>query len=141
MAIVNRDLDSSEQKRVVNIKLGGTVTGSTYLLHVVPSQSRLVAAVQAAEGISGSPVHSLWLYRFNAGAGLTNIVLGSTIPVTAYGTSGAATFSVSAAGMTNPLQAGDALVLFVQGANSAVSGCAVGLAIQALQDIRSSYGS
>lgn len=141
MPIANRDKDVSEKRRIISYDLGAVLTGSTTLLNIVANQSKIVGAMSAVAGVSGTPVYSLWLYRFNVGLGLTSMVLGSTISMSAYGTSGAQTFSVSAAGVTNPLQAGDALVLFAQGANSAVTQCVVGLAIEALQDFQTAYGA
>lgn len=140
MAIVNRELDSSEQKRTVNCAVSNTSTGITYPLYVVPAAGQLISAVQTVNGLSGAPAHSIWLHRFIAGTGFTSIVLGSTIASTAYGTSGAQTFSVSAAGASNLLLAGDQITLYTQGANTAALSVVVGLCIQSLQDIRTSYG-
>ncbi len=142
MAIVNRDLDYTEQRHVVSVALANTSTGVTYPVMVVPFPSKIVACYEGALGLSGSPVHSLWLQRFVVGAGLTSIVLGSTIPVAAIGTSGTALqgFTVLASGVTYPLQAGDTIALYTQGANAGTVETTVTVVIQALQDIRTAFG-
>lgn len=141
MAIVNRDCDASQQHRVYNCSVSNTSTGVTYPLCVISSPSQLLAAVQTVAGLSGNPSHSIWLHRFIAGAGFTSIVLGSTISSTAFGTSGAQTFSVAAAGASNLLLAGDQITLYTQVANTAALNVVVDIVVKQLQDICTDYGA
>lgn len=151
MALVNRDKDVTEQINVWNkivdatpssisagISNPGVATGNTYVLMTVPYPAQLMAAGSASYGTSGSPVHSLWIYRF--AGGFTSIAVGQTLAVTAFGTSGYQGFSIFA-GVSYPLQAGDQLVLYTQASNAAVAVTSVGLAVKALQDIKSYFGT
>lgn len=139
MGVANRDFDVSEKNRVFNFKANNTVTGSTYMLGVVPYQSQLFQAVQAVNGISGSPNHSIWVQRFIAGAGITSFAVGASLVSVAYGTSGCQTFGITNTA-SNLLQTGDVLMLAVAASNAAVLEVSVGLVLQALQDIKSEYG-
>lgn len=161
MAIVNRDKDGSEQRLIYEnsfysdpsgISAGilnpGVPTGKTYPICTIPYPSTLDAANVAAWGISGTPVYSLWIYRF--AGGFTSIVCGQTLTMTAFGTSGSLSgngvsgalgFSLIAANAsTFPLIAGDQVALYTQGANSAFATVTVSLVIRATQDIRSNFG-
>lgn len=151
MAICNRDLSSPQQRESYVASLTGTAsavsagvmnpvvgTGVTFPLALIPSQSQLVAAGIAAWGASGSPVHSLWLYRF--AGGFTSIAIGQTLAVQSYGTSGYQGFSILPAAVTYQLQAGDEIVLYAQGSASAVASAQVTLVVQNLQDIVSDFG-
>lgn len=149
MAIVNRDLDSSEQIHVVTclindfasgVSVGfmtpGIVNGQTYPCLVVPFPASLSSANIAAWGLSGTSIVGLYCYRFTAG-GLTSIPLGLSLSLTAFGTSGALGFSLT--GATNQLQTGDQLVIAGTG-SGAVSQAVLTLGLHALQDIRSTFG-
>lgn len=152
MAIVNRDLDPSQQSIVVeqtvyggvavSASLGlftpGVATGRTYVIAEVPGPMQLVAAQAAAFGVSGSPAHSLWVYRFSGG--FTSLgAIGQTLAVQGYGTSGAQAFSLFA-GTSILLQAGDLIALYTQGSNAAVDSVTVSLVLKATQDIKTSFG-
>lgn len=139
MAIVNRDLDSSQQRDFYTAPLTNTITGQTYPLLVVAYPSQLVAAMQTVTGLSGAPNHSLWLQRFVVGAGVTSIALGASMASVAFATSGGQTFTL-ASGVTFQLQAGDLIVLSTAAANTATTTTVVSLAIRALQDIKSAFG-
>lgn len=151
MAIVNRDLDPSQQRELYVANVVGTAsaisagimnpvvgTGVTFPLATISAQGQLVAAACSAWGLSGSPVHSLWLYRF--AGGYTGIQIGGNLSITAFGTSGALSFSMMAASVTYQLQAGDQIVLYATGANSAVDKTSVTLVVRNLQDIVSDFG-
>lgn len=140
MAIVNRDLDSSQQ--VVNFSelVQNTTVGSSYGLVVVPCQMQLVGAGVISKGLSGAPNLSLWIERFIAGSGYTAINVGASLVAQAFGTSGGQTFNC-ASGVTWQLQAGDVVSLATAGANTAALSHTVTLALKALQDIKSSFGS
>lgn len=149
MAIVNRDLDPSQQRwtfqQMINstasgISVGfmnpGIATGFTYVICNIPCSSQLVAADESVYGLSGAPVHSLWIYRF--AGGFTAIAIGQSQAATAFGTSGIQGFSLFGASWL--LQAGDQLVLYTQGANTAVAAATVTCVVKALQDIRTDFG-
>lgn len=145
MAIVNRDLDSSQQ--VVNLNYSspigftaGVGVGLTQAIAVIPAPMQLVGAGVAALGLSGAMNLSLWINRFVAGTGFTAINVGASLVAHAYGTSGGQTFNVGA-GVTWSLQAGDVICLCGAGANTAIQSANVTLALKALQDIKSSFGA
>lgn len=140
MAIVNRDLDSTQQRAEYQSSLANTVTGATYHVALVPYPARLISCYATGVGLSGAPHISLWAHRFIAGTGFTSIVMGSTVVLPAFGTSGGVTLSVQAAGNTYLLQAGDALVLYAQNANTGATEIQVATVVQALQDIKSEFG-
>lgn len=141
MAIVNRDLETSEQRHVLSASVDNTITGATYGLCVVPFQSKLISAMASSVGLSGAPIGTLWMHRFIVGTGFTSIVLGTSVAIPAYGLSGGVTFNVLAAGVTNPLQSGDQLTLATGGANTGSVRTVVTFVIQALQDIRTAFGA
>lgn len=145
MAIVNRDLDSSQQ--VVNLNYSSPVgftagigIGLTQAIAVIPCPAQLVGAGVASMGLSGAMNLSLWINRFILGSGFTSINVGASLVAQAFGTSGGQTFNVGA-GVTWTLQAGDVINLCGAGANTAIQSCNVTLAIKALQDIKSSFGT
>lgn len=145
MAIVNRDLDSSQQ--VVNFTssfpvgfVGGGPCGLTNGVAVMPSPGQLVGAGLVCQGLSGAPNMSLWLNRFIVGTGFTAIPIGASLVAQALGTSGGQTFNVGA-GVTWTLQAGDAIVLVANGANTAIQSATVTLSVKALQDIKTQFGA
>ena len=151
MAIVNRDLDSSQQTAVLNCAIysslsagasagvvtPGVQTGKTYVLANIGSPAQLVAAAAGAYGVSGSLATSLWIYRF--AGGFTSIAVGQTLAVQGYGTSGLQGISCFA-GSTFLLQNGDQVALYAQGANAACDSITVSLVVKALQDIKTSFG-
>lgn len=149
MALVNRDKDTTEQREVftavltstpsgisAGIDSPGLATGSTLRICTIPYPASLVAAQNAVWGLSGTPVHSLWIYRF--AGGFTSIAVGQTMAPTAFGTSGTLGFSLFGASWN--LLSGDQLVLYTQGANSAVAEATVTCVVRALQDIKSHFG-
>lgn len=139
MAIVNRDLDPSQQPRVLHTIVGALATGITTLIALVPNSSQLVAAGLKAFGLSGSPVYSLNVLRATAD-GPTLIGLGAT--VTAVGGLSAAVqgFSITL-GATVPLQRGDLIILQSGAANTAVTGLALTTVFKPLQDVQTYFGA
>lgn len=140
MAVVNRDLDPTQKVAVLTGVAQPYVVAATYSVGPIPWPSKLVAAQAQANGLSGAPQMFLQLHRFIAGTGFTSIVLGSTVVVPAFGTSGGVTLSVSAAGTTYPLLAGDLLVFSNPAANTAAAQANIACVIQATQDIKSAFG-
>lgn len=143
MAIINRDLDASQQKDVLQFAApGGVATGVTLQCVAVPYPATLQAIQVSAVGISGSPTYGFGIGRFIAGAGYTFIVGGATtITARAVGTSGPVAASLAASGSTLlSLQSGDVLCLLSAGANSAVAQLNVSFVVQALQDYKTMFG-
>jgi hypothetical protein len=138
--IVNRDLDSSEQKKTLPAQVRGTVTGTSHVLAIVPFASQCLGAFEAAVGLSGSPTHRIDVLRFIAGTGVTVITgLFNVTPVTAVGTSGV--FGMSLIGGSSfLLQANDVLFLTPGGTNAAVVSTNIDIVIQGLQDIKQTHG-
>lgn len=143
MAIVNRDLDSSEQKRTFSVDLGAVATGLTLPIAIIPYPAAIVNARVAAVGVSGTPTALLFVQRFITGSGATGYLGGmTTLTMQAVGTSGIQSVVTAASGSTAlNLQAGDVIMLNSGGANSAVAAAAVSITVQATQDIRTSFGS
>lgn len=150
MALVNRDKDGTEQVAIFAAVLNSTPsgvsagilnpglsTGTTFRICTIPYPSKLIAAETAVWGLSGAPTHNLWIYRF--AGGFTSMLVGATLAPTAFGTSGALGFSIIG-GVSWPLLAGDQIVLYTTGSNTAVAEANVSVAIQALQDIKTSWG-
>lgn len=138
MAIVNRDLDSSQQSQVLTANVANTATGATYSLCVVPYPAQLISAMQVVTGLSGAPNHSLWVQRW--AGGVTSVVIGASMVSTAFATSGSQTFTVVGGGYSFLLQAGDAILLATAAANTGTVQTTVSIAIKALQDIKTSFG-
>lgn len=133
MAIVNRSLDSSEQKDARTVNLRGTVTGKSDVLFHCPYPVSLVSAKSVAVGLSGAPTVALNINRFVVGAGDTSIPLAAALTLVAVGTSGPQSFTVTSTAL---LQAGDRLVATQAGTNAACEQLAVAIVIQALQDYK-----
>lgn len=154
MAIVNRTLDPSEQKKVYEITAAATATSVTLTVGLVPYQANLIGAQLIAWGLSGAPSFALAINRFIAGSGFTTIVVGtgtSNIPAE-YGTSGPGAFGASLFGTSGmvlaavgstlmQLQANDLLTLTTGVANTAVKGLACAVVIQPTVDIKYHFGT
>jgi hypothetical protein len=153
MALENRDKATNEQ--IVDfpcVVLGnspvaasaglvqpGIANGLTWPLFTVPYPAQLLQAGASYWGTSGSPSHSLWVYRF--AGGFTSIQVGASLAVTAYGTSGYQGFSILPASTSFPLQAGDVVALYsLGGSSAAVASATITLCIQALQDVKTHFG-
>ena len=137
--IVNRDLDGSEQQKIISVSARNTVTGTSQPLGLVAFPCQVIAAREAAYGVSGSPTHRIDVTRFIVGTGITVITtLFNVTPVTAFGTSGAYGMSLVGGGSLF-LQAGDLLSLTPGGAGSAVIQTNIDIVVQAIQDIKTNY--
>ena len=142
MAIVNRDKDSSEQKSTHHISSGLVATGVTLPVMQVPYQAEIKDVKLAAQGLSGSPFYSLEVLRW--GAGITAILgLANTLTAAAIGNSQAPQgFSLQASGNTLiQVEQGDLIVLRSGAANTAADLVQVTVVLQALQDIKTHFGS
>lgn len=143
MAIVNRDLDASEQRKTLQCEFGLTGTGLTLLCVQVPVASELQAIRVAGIGLSGSPTVAFTIGRFIAGTGFTSITGGATtVTITAFGTSGLQTMAVAASGSSLvALQAGDILQMTTGGANTAASSYSFAFVIKELVDIKNQFAA
>lgn len=145
MAVVNRTLDASEQRKVISQSYNTLATGVTRIIGVVPWPCTLEAGQLAAFGVSGAPTYAVAVQRFIVGAGLTAITIAtgtSNLPP-AYGTSGVgiSAMILPAAGSTLlNLQANDVLYFVSGGTNSAVVDLAVSLVLKPIQDIKLNFG-
>lgn len=137
MAIINRSLDVSEQQEAKKVNVNGTVTGTAYVIDVIPDSKQLMQAKSYALGLSGAPTAQLQIARFIAGAGATVIPVGSALTSVAFGTSGLQSFSLGASPIL--LQEGDVLQVAAGAANSALTSLTVEVVLQSLQDYKSWY--
>ena len=142
MAIVNRDLDVSEQKLVLNTAMGLAATGLTLGVAVIPYQATLRNIQVAANGLSGAPTWTFFVYRFITGTGYTAIAAAGALTVANFGLSGIQGVSLVASGSSLlQLLANDVVGVSTTGANTAAGSATVSVAIQALQDVKAVYGS
>lgn len=141
MAIVNRDLDSSEQLYTVQHTANADVLVSvTLAAGIVKAPGQLLQVVVGGLGVSGTPHYTPQIHRWTS-AGVTVIAPGGAVTLAAaFGLSGGlvgATFASSSS--LAALQAGDVLVLATGGANSAVKQLFAEFVIKATQDIKKSH--
>ncbi len=144
MAITNRALDPSEQRKNVDYTFGALATGVTGMVGVVAWPSVLERGQMVSVGVSGSPTAQLVVQRFIPGSGFTTWAVSSANAAVAFGTSGVPVSGLSllAAGSTLlNLQANDVLSIATGGANSAVTGLFVGLVLRPIQDIKTNFGA
>lgn len=143
MAIVNRTLDASEQKKAFEMSAGAVATGVTLPVCLVPYPCNFLAAEFAAAGLSGSPTAALAVNRFIVGTGFTTWVIaaGGSNTLQAYGTSGPLAAVCVAQGSTLlELQADDLITVTSGGSNAAVTQLAVGIVLQPIMDIKTTFG-
>lgn len=143
MAVVNRTLDSSEQRKIVEQSFGAIATGVTGIIAQIPYPCVLEKAQMAAFGLSGAPTYSLVVNRFIPGTGFTAITVGSANVVPAFGTSGVmvvgASLPASGSTLLN-LLANDVVMVQSGVANTAATGLSVNLVIRPLQDVKQHFG-
>lgn len=143
MSIVNRTLDSSEQRKVIGQRYGAVATGSTVIVSVIPYPCVLEKAQIAAFGHSGAPSYTLYVNRFITGSGFTTFaVSGAQLPP-AFGTSGVPSVGMSllAAGSSLlNLLANDVVTATAGVANTNVLGLSIDLVVRPVQDIKLNFG-
>ena len=140
MAIVNRTLDPSQQNETFTVRAQSVNTGATALLIPIETPATVKALVVNALGVSGTPVYDARLFRFASG-GLTSWPLSATtFGARLYGTSGALSVSLFGSASLVSAQASDYIGVVATGANSAVDVLTVSVVIQALQDVKTSFG-
>lgn len=142
MAILNRDMDPSEQKELFRFA-GSTqiTTGNTQWIGIVPYPCTVQSARSVAVGVSGAPIINFQVQRFAPGN--TVIALGiSGMLLNNFGTSGCLGYSgLAAPGATVlNLQLGDIVMFEMSGSNSAALQLALELVVKKTQDIVSYNG-
>lgn len=140
MAIVNRDMDASEQKQIWMRGFSVlTTTGGTYQAFIAPYAVELKDIYVSAKGISGTPTVTFYKMFFSGGASL--VAASAALTVTAYGTSGTLRASLNAAGSTTvQLAAGDVLVVQSAATNAGMDDAVLTIVAKALQDIKAPFG-
>jgi hypothetical protein len=142
MAIVNRDLDPTQQRLTFQATPG--LVGVSALIHlgVMPCAAQLLAVASSAFGLSGAATVGVQIQRFVPGVGLTTIPMNSAslLTISAFSTSGIQLQTLPAAGATlAQLLKGDDLQLVTSTASTAAT-YVVDAVIQILQDVKSDYG-
>lgn len=146
MAVINRALDASEQRKIIAAKYVATelTNGLTNHIGFVPWPGVIDAGQIAVEGVSGAPAYVLGVARFIVGTGFTLIVVGSSQVPPALGTSGVmgSGLSLPASGSTllNVL-ANDLLMLStLGGTGAAATKVSVSVVVKPIQDIKTHFG-
>jgi hypothetical protein len=145
MAIVNANLDTSEQRVPFSINVGAVANGASGIVCPIPYPCSLDAVQITAFGISGAPNFSLVVNRFISGSGMTaiTVAVGTSNLARAYGTSGSKAMVLPAIGSTlTQLQANDVL-MFLGGATSsdAVANLSLSLVLRPISDVTKFFGS
>lgn len=144
MAIVNRDLDASQQREPVYVPVGAMATGATRGIYVAAAPVTLQSVRVAAQGVSNAMQIGFYIQRFISGSGSTFFAIGiSNLVLTSAGTSGVQGFSgLAAVGSTLlNLNAGDVLHINSSVANGNSTDLALNLVMKRLQDILSLNGA
>ncbi len=137
MGIINRTLDSSEQKQLVEVLIDDTITGRVYPVYTAPRAQTLTDARNICLGLSAAPTMSLFLNRFVVGTGGISAALGGALTVAAFGTSGAQQYSLPASGSSLlALQSGDWISVKAGGAGAAVTDNMLELVVQNVSDVK-----
>lgn len=142
MGITNRAKDASERNFEKEVHLGAFPTSTTRQLFVAPYPCKLKQVKVTAVGASGSPQHAMQIHRFVTGAGETTITVVAAAAVTAFGTSGLFGASLPASGSSLvQLQTGDILEVVSSVANTNFTDCTYAVVLEALQDIKTYFGT
>jgi hypothetical protein len=152
MAIVNRTLDATEQRKILSQEYAATqlTNGITNLVGIVPWPCTIDAAAVALYGVSGAPTAALFVGRFIAGTGYTAfaVATGSSNTPADYGVSGfganyATGMLLAASGSTlRNLLANDVLLYVTGGGTGAAAVIGtVSVVLRPLQDIKYNFGS
>ncbi len=141
MAIVNRGLDASEQRKVFKDSKNALATGITTVLCVVPYASVLEGAMLAAFGVSGSPTYTLAVNRFIAGSGFTTWAVSGAEAPAVFGTSGvlARGMSLLASGSTLLNLMPNDLLTYTSGASNAAATVGIAVVLRPIQDVKKHF--
>lgn len=140
MAIVNRDLDASEQIYVLGGAIGAVATGVSTPVALVPNIGNITEWRLTGKGLSAAPVYQLAIARWTS-AGITGIALGSAVTLAgAFGLSGGV-IGATFVGNSYAVQIGDMLVVNSSGANTAVTDLMVSVVVKATADIKKTFNS
>jgi hypothetical protein len=143
MAIVNRDLDASQQKIVFKFDANGIggqtaiATGATIALGIVPAPAVLSGVLAVATGVSNAMQVGLYANRWLV-AGLTSIALGaSNLVLVNYSSSGVinGASAIYAGSSAVALQMGDQLIAQTSVSNGNALTLGVELSLKLTQDI------
>lgn len=144
MAIVNRDLDASQQKDVIKFRSAGAVaTGASLNVAVIPYPCALQSVASYATGVSNAMQVAINVQRWTS-AGVTVIALGvSNLVLQNYSTSGILGFSgLAVPGSTLlSLQQGDVLNLVTSVSNGNALDLVMSFVVKKLQDIVAHNGN
>lgn len=137
MAIQNMSLADEEKQESVSGGAKNTATGLNYVIGRVQRPCQVQSAKAYAAGLSGSPTATLYVERFIAGTGAATFALSGALTQVAFGTSGAQSFSLFAAGSSqNDLQAGDVIRVLTGAANTALTDLFVQVVVKNMGDIK-----
>lgn len=143
MAVTNRAKDVSEQKWTFQAAYGAigvTPVVREFPVGSVPFPGTIKGIFAAAKGVSGTPVLDMYVQRFTT-AGITLSGGATTLALQNVGTSGIQSFVLAASGNTLlGVQAGDVVTVKFSGTDSAVTALSVSIVVQAIQDIKTSFG-
>lgn len=141
MGTLNRTKDLSEQKE--GIKMGAVTVANATTFGYVPIERSMtiVDCKTMAQGISGSPVVFLSVFRFTGVSGSASFTIGSSFVLGAYSSSGFLTYSLPAAGSTTlSLQKGDILFCTQNGGTgAATTATTIEVITQNLTDVKTWY--
>jgi hypothetical protein len=144
MAVTNRAKDVSEQKWTFQAAygaIGTTPVVREFVVGSVPFPGTIKGLFAAAKGVSGTPVLDMYVQRFVSAGGITLSGGATSLTLQAVGTSGIQSFVLAGSGNTLlGVQAGDVVTVKFSGADSAVTALSVSIVVQAIQDIKTSFG-
>ena len=139
MAIVNRDLDVSEQRLIVAENFGAVATGATKFLFIAPFPCVLEQVRVSAAGVSNAMQVA---FEKITGAGSSGIPIGiSNVVLQNRSVSGIVGFSgLAAAGSTLlGLQYGDVLQIVTSVSNGNATDLLIEAVVKKVQDVVSYY--
>lgn len=143
MAIVNRALDASEQKKVIPFALPLLANGATNIMAHIPYPCTLKSIQMAAVGVSTAPTIAVVCNRFIVGTGFTAITLVSAQVYPDFGVSGVLTSGLSLPADGSSLLGllpNDVIQCVGAVSNSASALLTGGLVVQPIQDIKQFLG-
>lgn len=142
MAVTNRALDTSEQKKTFSAVAAATATGTSGVVGLIPFPCALNCIQAAAFGNSGSPTVAVVVNRFIVGSGATAITIatGTSNVMPSFGTSGLPTSGLVTSASFAFLP-GDLVDWVLGGTTSAVTGLAITLVVDPIQDVKTFFGT